>query len=271
MRLALDHLTVADTTPSQLVAVAAAAGCAAVCLFLEPMAVLPRLPGFDIHGDTAERRETLARMADSGVTLDIAYPFTLSARSDIAAFAPALETAARLGAWGVNVLAYDRDAARRADRFAAFCEAADGFGLKVVVEYYPLSQVRTLREAVALVRGVGAPGRVGVNADLLHLARSGGTVADLAGVPGEWILYGQYCDAPAVQETLSWDYEASHERQLAGEGALDVAGFAAALPPGCRASVELPRDTALAAGVPAEVRARAAVESVRQAIKGRAR
>lgn len=268
MRLALDHLTVADTTPSGLVTVAAATGCPAICLFLEPMAVLPRMPQFALHGDTPERRETKARMADTGVTLDVAYPFTLAGRSEIASFAPALETAAELGAWAVNVLAYDREPARRVEKFGAFCEAASGFGLKVVVEFYPLSQVRSLGEAVALVEAVGAPGRVGVNVDLLHLVRSGDDVATLAAAAPEWILYGQYCDGPEAQEALSWDFEASSQRLLPGEGAFDLAGFAAALPPGCRASVELPQDAALAAGAPQIARARSAVDGVRRAIGG---
>lgn len=267
-RLALDHLTVADTTPSQLVAVAADAGCQGICLFMEPMAVLPRMPQFQLHGDTTERRETKARMADSGIVLDVAYPFTLSGRSDVAGFAPALETAAELEAWAVNVLAYDRDPARRLERFAAFCDLADGFGLKVVVEFYPLSQVRSLAEAIDLVRAIDAPGRVGVNADLLHLVRAGDDAATLAVAPAEWILYGQYCDGPAEQTALAWDYEASSQRLLAGEGMFDLAGFAAALPPGCRTSVELPQDSALAAGVPVADRARAAVHGVRRAIGG---
>jgi sugar phosphate isomerase/epimerase len=266
MRLALDHLTVADTNPAELVEVAAAVGCTAICLFTEPMEVLPRMPHFALHGDGPMRRETMARMADLGVSLDVAYPFTLAGRTDISGFLPALETTAALGGWAVNVLAYDREPARRLEKFAAFCESARSFGLNVVVEFYPLSQVRSLGEAIALVEAVGAPGRVGVNVDLLHLIRSGDDVATLAAAPAEWILYGQYCDAPATQETLTWDFEASSQRLLAGAGALDLAGFAAALPPGCRTSVELPQDAALAAGVPRIERARAAVEGVRQAI-----
>lgn len=55
---ALDHFTVTDTTPSQLVEVAHAVGCRAVCIMMEPLAVLPRMPQFNIHGDTPERRAT---------------------------------------------------------------------------------------------------------------------------------------------------------------------------------------------------------------------
>ncbi len=269
MELALDHLTVADTTPSELVDVAAATGCRAICLFMEPMAVLPRVPHFELYGDTAERRATKARMADTGVNLDVAYPFTLAGRTDVAACAHALDTAAYLGAFAVNVLAYDRDPARRVDRFGAFCELADSFGLKVVVEFYPLSQIRSLGEAIDLVQTVGAPGRVGVNADLLHLVRSGDTPATLAAAPAGTILYGQFCDGPAVQEALSWDVEASSQRLLAGEGAFDLAAFAAALPPGCLTSVELPQEPAIAAGVNRIDRARAALDGVRRAVAAR--
>jgi sugar phosphate isomerase/epimerase len=264
--VALDHLTVADTTPSQLVEAAAAVGSPAVCLFMQPMEVLPRMPQFALYGDTAERRETRARMNDLGVGFDVAYPFTLAGRTEIGAFAPALETAAYLGAWAVNVLAYDRDPVRRVDKFGEFCALASGFGLNVVVEFYPLSQVRSLGEAIDLVRTVGAPGRVGVNVDLLHLVRSGGDVAALAAAPPEYVLYGQYCDGPATYDPERWDFEASHQRLLPGEGVFDLAGFAAALPQGCRASVELPQDVALAAGVPVLERARAAVQSVREVI-----
>lgn len=265
--LALDHLTVTDTAPSQLIEVAAATGYRAVCLFLEPMDVLPRMPGFALFGETRERRATKMRMDDLGIGLDVAYPFTLASRTDVTAFVPALETAAYLGAWSVNVLIYDREPARRVERFGQFCALAERFDLKVVVEFFPLSQTRSLGEALDLVNTVEAPGRVGVNVDLLHLHRSGGTIAELAAAPPERILYAQYCDAPAQRSPEEWGYEASSQRMLAGEGALDLAGFARALPSGCRASVELPQESALVAGISAQERARAALEGVERSIK----
>jgi sugar phosphate isomerase/epimerase len=264
--LAHDHLTVADTTPDALVDAAHAAGCRAVCLFLHPMAVLPRMPQFDLFGDEQARRALKARMDDLGVGLDLAYPFTLAGRTDVAAFPPALDCAAALGARAVNVLAYDRDPARRLDRFGAFCDLARERGLAVAVEFYPLSQVRNLEEAVALTAAVGRPGEVGVNVDLLHLVRSGGSVSDLAAAPADAILYAQYCDGPAQFDPERWDFEASSQRRLAGGGVFDLAGFARALPANCPVSVELPQDDALAAGVPVETRARRAVDGVRAAI-----
>jgi sugar phosphate isomerase/epimerase len=261
--LALDHLTVTDSTPAQLAEIASAVGCRAICLFMEPMEVLPRMPPFDIYGDAAERRRTRARMDDLGIGLDLAYPFSLAGRSEIADFGPKLECAAYLGARFVNVLAYDREPARRIDKFGAFCALAESFGLGTVVEFYPLSQVRSLAEALDLVTAIGRPGRVGINVDLLHLMRSGGSVQELAEAPADYILYAQQCDGPEHFDQARWDFEASSQRLLPGRGVFDLAGFAKALPPGCPVSVELPQETAIVAGVPALERARQAVEGVR--------
>jgi sugar phosphate isomerase/epimerase len=263
--IALDHLTVADTTPSQLVEIAHAAGCGAICLFMEPMDVLPRVPQFDIYGDTPERRATKVRMDDLGIGFDVAYPFTLAGRTEIDGFKRALDCAAYLGARYANVLSYDRDPARRLDKFGAFCALAESFGLGVVLEFYPVSQVRSLGEALDLVRAVGRPNRVGVNADLLHLMRSGGSLAELAEASADYILYGQQCDGPARCDEARLDFEASSQRLVAGEGVFDLAGFARALPAGCPVSVELPQDAAIAAGVPVLERARRAVDGVHAA------
>ena len=264
-RLALDHITVVDTTPSELVEVARATGCDAVCMFLEPMEVLPRLPHFDLYGDSGQLRETSIRLRDLGVSLDVAYPFTLAGRTEVSQFRRALECASTLGAKAVNALVYDRDPARREDKFTQFCELAGSFGLGVVVEFYPLSQVKSLDAALAIVDGK-AP-NVGVNVDLLHLVRSGGRTADLAAAPADRILYGQLCDGPEFYEPTQWDYEASSQRLLAGGGVFDIAGFYEALPSNCAVSVELPQEHAIQAGIPVLERARRAVDGMRATIE----
>jgi sugar phosphate isomerase/epimerase len=263
-RLALDHITAIDTTPVQLAQVARGAGCDGICLFMEPMAVLPLMPQFDLYGDRAARAETRAVLDDLGVRLDLAYPFTLAGRTEVAAFAPAMECAAELGAGLINALLYDREPERRLDRFAAFCDLAATFGLGVGVEFYPPSQIPSLASALELVGRIGRPGAVGVNADLLHLMRSGGSIAELAAAPAGYILYGQVADGPE-QAPEDLGREASYERALCGEGVFDVAGFVRALPEGCPISIEIPRDHAVADETSAE-RARRAVDSVRAAL-----
>ncbi|MFN3458411.1 MAG: sugar phosphate isomerase/epimerase family protein [Novosphingobium sp.] len=264
-RFALDHITAIDTTPVQLAQAARAAGCDGMCLFMEPMDVLPLMPKFDIYSDRAARAETRRVMDDLGVSLDLAYPFTLTGRTDVASFAVAMECAGELGAGLINALLYDRDPVRRLDTFGRFCDMAEGFGLKVGVEFYPPSQVPSLAAALELVSQVARPGRVGINVDLLHLMRSGGSIAELAAAPEGYVLYGQVADGPA-QAPDNAELEASCERLLCGEGDFDVAGFVRALPAGCPLSVEIPRNHAVGAETTA-MRARRAVESARAALR----
>ena len=260
-RVSLDHITVVDATPVRLVELARATGCDGICLFMTSMDVLPLMPHFDCVGDLRQRGAMKQAMAAHGVALDLAYPFTLAGRTDVAALAPALECAADLGAGLVNALVYDRDPARRVDVFGRFCDLARAHGLNVAVEFYPPSQIPQLGAALDLVGRIGRPGEVGINADLLHLMRSGGTVADLAAVPPRTILYGQVADG--LREAPSDPvHEASSQRLLPGEGAFDVAGFVRALPTHCPISVEIPRDDAVA-GQRALDRAMLAVTSLR--------
>ncbi|MFT3975601.1 MAG: TIM barrel protein [Sphingomonas bacterium] len=262
--LSLDHITVVDATPSQLADLAGETGCAGMGLFLHPMTVLPAMPDFALIGDTPERRATRDAMRAGGVTLDLVYPFTLAGRTDIAAFEPALETAAWLGGRLANVLCYDRDPARRVERLAALAELAGGYGIALAVEFYPPSQVRSLREALALV---GATGRddIGVTLDLLHLHRAGEMPGALPLLADPRIRIAQVSDGPLAIAPDRLEWEAGSERRLPGEGAFDIAGFVAALAPDCPVSVEVPRRSALDAGISMLDRARSAVEAARAA------
>ncbi|WP_353227289.1 TIM barrel protein [Novosphingobium sp.] len=264
-RLSLDHLTVVDAGPVHLVELARASGCDGVCLFLAPMDVLPLMPRFDLYGDRRQRTALQQALAAHGVALDLVYPFTLTGRTDLASFATAMDCAAELGAGALNLLVYERDPARRVDRVGGFADMARGFGLNVAVEFYPPSQIGSLGAALDLVAQVGRPGTVGINVDLLHLMRSGGTIAELATAPAGTILYAQIADGPALAP-VDAAHEASSQRLLAGKGAFDIAGFVQALPPGCPVSVEIPRDHLVAAMSPID-RATQAVASVRAMIQ----
>jgi len=265
--LALDHLTVADTTPSQLIAVAAQVDCPAVCMFLESMAVLPRMPSFDLIGDTRERRETHRQCVELGICIDLAYPFTLAARTQVETFRPAMETAAWLGVRALNTLLYDREPLRRFDTFAAFCELAAQYEFVVAVEFYPLSQIGSLGEALELVARVDRPERVGVNIDLLHLMRSGGHIEEIRNAPPKSIVYAQFSDGPRSLEREAWSSEASQQRLPPGEGQFDVAGFAQILPRGVSCSVEVPQELQMAQGLGVRERAARAMDATRRAIE----
>ena len=264
MRLVLDHLTVTDTTPSQLVEIAAATGCVGVGLFLHAMEGLP-MPSYDLVTDAAERRATRRALAAGGVGVDLVYPFTLAGRTRVGDFEPALEVAAELGASLANILCYDRDPARRGDRLAELAALGCRYGIGLTVEFYPPSQLRTLGEALAAVEG-----DIGVTADLLHIMRGDDMAAALPMLGDPRIRIAQLSDGPMTVAADPAEWEASRERLLPGEGAFDIAAFLAAIGPAVPISVEVPRQSALEAGAPALERARRAVEAARAFLPPRA-
>ena len=259
--LALDHITIVDTTPAELAAVAAQTGCDGVCIFLHGMPeALPRLPDYDLITDTAARRETKKVCADLGVSIDLAYPFTLASRTDIAAFEPALAACAELGVPAVNALLYDREPERRLERFAGFCDMAKSFGLDVVVEFYPPSQIKNLGDVVALLRDADRV-NAGINLDLLHHIRSGGAPEDLVQAPSSAIHFVQLSDGPAIVPDDKLIWEAGLQRLPPGSGALPLQEMLAHMPPRVRVTVEVPQEDQIQAGLSAFNRAKRAVEA----------
>lgn len=265
VRLSLDHLTVTDATPSQLVTLAGATGCAGICLFLHSMPVLPRMAAYNLVDDAVERRATRAALAAEGVAVDMVYPFTMTGRTDIAAFEPALAIAAELGAPLANILCYDRDPSRRVEKLAQLAALAQVYGIGLAIEFYPPSQIRTLAEAVATVEAVGW-GDVGVTLDLLHVMRGGGPQAIGPLLSHPTIRMAQISDGPATMPADRIEWEAGIQRMLPGEGVFDIAGFAAAVPAGVPLSVEVPQEGAAMAGRSMLERARDAVAATRRAI-----
>lgn len=264
-RLALDHLTAVDAGPLELMDLAASAGCQAVSLFLHPLSVLPQMPVFDLVADSAARAQCVARRDALGLQIDLAYPFTLAGATDPEGFVPALAAAAALGAFGINVLVYDRDLDRRVGRLTRLAQLARDHGLVTAVEFFPASQVRSLSDALTLVEAVDAPG-LGVNVDLLHLVRCGEGVAALGKASAGRLVYGQLCDGPLDCPAEAREREAAFERLAPGEGQLDVAGFLAAMPSVARLSVESPLGQALEAGVSRTDRVARAVAGARKAL-----
>lgn len=262
-RHALDHLTLVDAEPLALARTAAETGYRGISCFLRSMDMLPSMPGFDLPGDPVATRALSRELEQSGIALDLVYPFTLSHRTRIEDFGSALDCAATLGARFANVLSYDRDPSRRADQFAAFCDLAEERGIGTVLEFFPRSAVATLGEALRIAGGVGRGGRVGVNVDLLHLVRSGGRVTELTIAPRERLLYAQLCDGPAECAEEARDHEASRERLLPGAGVFDIDAFTSALPATCLTSIEVPSEAARLRGTSLNVRAMLALESVR--------
>jgi sugar phosphate isomerase/epimerase len=142
-----------------------------------------------------------------------------------------LAMATALGAGLVNAIAVfdppvEPGAGARA--FADLCDAAQHRGLRVVLEFMPVSGVADLALAWEIVRRAGRPNG-GLMVDSWQFARSDSSRELLARVPPEQIFAVQLGDGRAVPvDDIS--YESLHGRLVPGAGELDMAGLLAAMP-----------------------------------------
>src|SRR5499433_1522423 len=115
-QMSLAHLTVLDTTPPELVSVADAAGFRTIGIRLTATPSVG-IPPYDILSDGPLLRETLRRLADTGVSvLDTEFlrfePQHLKGIPD-----GFLEVSARLGAKNVLVMSAEPEESRTLERF----------------------------------------------------------------------------------------------------------------------------------------------------------
>jgi sugar phosphate isomerase/epimerase len=260
----LAALTALELAPPELIDVAAACGYDHVGLRL-----LPAMQGgvaYPLMEDAAALRETIARLAATGVTVADLEVVAIRPETEIAAFSAFFEAGARLGARHVLVAAYDPDLERFADRFAGFCEAAAPYGLTADLEFMPWTSVPDLETAGRIVEQV-AQANAGVLVDALHFDRSQSSVGDIAMIPAGKLHYWQLCDAPAERPATSDEmiHAARNERMFPGEGGIDLVSLARAMPPDIAISIEVPTAT-LARTIGAEARAWRALEGARSIV-----
>lgn len=264
--LSLAHLTVLDTTPPELVTIAAQAGFRQIGIRLYAVPSVGGVP-YDMLGDTPMLRETVARMRDSGVTvLDIEF---LRFEPSLAVGVPEgfLEAGALLGAKQVLVMSAEPDEARTMDRFCDLCDRAKPFGLNVCLEFAIYTGVRRITDAARFVKQSGRT-NASVLVDALHFSRSGGMPKDVGTVDPSLFKYAQLCDAVATIPTATDDLirEARTGRLLPGDGALPLVDLVRALPDGIPLAVEAPvRDLAHLPPLERAQRARRALTALIQA------
>jgi sugar phosphate isomerase/epimerase len=263
---ALAHLTALTLTPPQLVDAAARAGYPYASVRMTR--VTPAEPLYDLGRDRALMRETKARMAGTGVRIHDVELFRMDPVLEPEAFKAELDATAELGAKHIICQLPDPDRARADDRFARLCDMAKPLGIFVSLEFPHWTETGSLTEAARVVRTAGKDNG-GILIDMLHMGRSGSSVAELAKLPREWFRFAHVCDAEArCPDTMEGIIRtARDERCFPGEGTIDVKGILAALPPGIPYSLEIPRVTLTHAVGPYEV-ARLAVLACRAYLDG---
>ena len=185
--------TVLDTTPPELVTVAAAAGFRTIGIRLTATPSVG-VPPYDILRDGPMLRETLPRLADTGVSVLDTEFLRFEPENPVGVPEGFLEVSARLGAQNVLVMSAEPEEARTLERFGELCDRAAPYGLRVGLEFAIYTGVRTLAHAAQVVARSERP-NASVVIDALHFSRSGGLPAHIAQVDPALLRYAQICDA----------------------------------------------------------------------------
>lgn len=257
--LSLAHFTVLDAAPLDLIEVGAAAGFTSVGLrIVQP----PGAPAITpVIGDAALQRLIKAKLKATGMRILDTEAIWLLAETDVAALHPALETAAELGAAYMVVNVNDPDRGRVLDGFGRLCGMGHASGVRVMLEFLPYTELKTLHDAHAFLRDA-APRDAGILVDALHLSRSGGQPSDLAAYDPALFSVAHLCDAPRqAPPPDEMRAEARTNRLYPGDGGLWLEDFVRAFGPATSFAVEAPSREH--AALPAVARAKLAAAKCR--------
>jgi sugar phosphate isomerase/epimerase len=237
-RLSLAPVTINEVGPPALIEAAHETGFASIDLrVLGAPGAAPVTP---VIGNRPMIAAIAAALADTGVTLFGATGIWLVPEFDLDDALPALEVAARLGASHFLAVGNDPEEGRMTANLARLAEVARAHHLHLALELMPYTAVNSLAKAHRMVAATQA-GNLGLLIDALHLARAGGTPAEVAALPREHIAYLQLCDAPAeLPAGMSLRQESLGARLYPGEGALPLFSLMDALPEGVVIDVETP-------------------------------
>jgi sugar phosphate isomerase/epimerase len=246
--LSLASLTALHLPPPELIRLGEAAGFDLIgALRLNPAS---DGTGADLVGDRSLRRATARALTDTGLGVLDVEVFRVRPGTSAAEAEPLLAVGAELGARFLLTAVEDPEPQRRAEVVAELCRLARGYGLRCMVEPMVFSALHTPADALALLEAAGADD-AGVLVDTLHLARAGGTPADLDALGAARLPYVQLCDAPTARPAdtdpdglRTAVREAVADRLPPGEGVLPLTEVLRRLPSGSAVSLEVPNPAA---------------------------
>ena len=229
-RFSLDHLTVLECTPPELVHVAAEAGYDCVGLRTMPLGI-PGEPECDIARDPVLKRRTREALAATGLPISDIELVRVMPSMDPRSYEPGFAAGAEIGATDVTASIWTADAPYAHDMFEELCDLARPYGLRLNLEFVAIAEVRTLRGALGFLQSVEAK-NIGIVLDMYHVHRAGTTLEELSEIPAEWFHFCQLCDAPAAIPTSPDELrdEVRDRRLYLGEGAIGVAEIVTRMP-----------------------------------------
>jgi sugar phosphate isomerase/epimerase len=252
-RLGIELLSVFGLPPVEFVNLAADLGCDCISAGLTAIPYNPHgYPPFSLRDDAHLRREMIAALRDRGVSVSLGEGFIVRPGRDVRDAAADMDIMQELGAERLNTLSMDPDLGRTLDQFAVLAEMAGSRGLETTVELCPFLTINNLDVALAAIRHVGRPD-FRLLLDVMHLGRSGTSVADIKALDPTLIGYVQLSDAPLKPINPNYMDEATFQRMVPGEGEMPLREYLAALPPGLVIGLEVPLRAQAEAGMgPAE-------------------
>lgn len=237
----LAHLTVINATPPELVYIAARAGYDAVSPRFIPMHV----PGEFTRSPVsrAQVQATRTALSTTGLkVLDVEIA-RITEDCDPREFERALELGGELGARHMIMSAWTPTRDDRQfliDVYGETCDIAAPYGLTVDLEFPTFSRLRTLDEALDIVRAADRPNG-GILVDTLYLHLSRVDVGELLHVPAELLHFLHISDClPGIADTREGMIQLARDARLyPGEGWIDFAGIIERCP-AMNYSIELP-------------------------------
>src|SRR5437899_9495562 len=133
-QISLAHLTVPGRPPPELVAAPAVGGFRTIGVRLTARRSVG-VPPYDILHEGPLLRETLRRLADTGVSVLDTEFLRFEPEQPVGIPEGFLEVSARLGARNVLVMSAEPDEARTIERFCELCDRAAAYGLHVCLEF----------------------------------------------------------------------------------------------------------------------------------------
>ena len=220
-----------EFAPDQIVRAAAAAGFAATGIWCD----------MDTWTDATTR--AVAHQLHEGAlqALDIEVVWIRSGREISDSARRLIEIGGALGARNVLIVSANPNVDETKHQFAALCECAARAGMRAVLEFLMIAEVKTLAQALEIVTDVDHPAG-GVLIDALHLARCGATPVDVARIAPARLPYAQLCDGPATLPARDYNtflVDAIDGRVAPGEGELPLRDLLAALPEELPLSLEV--------------------------------
>jgi sugar phosphate isomerase/epimerase len=226
----LAYLTLYGCPPPEMTYIAHRAGYDFVSL--RPIYMgLPGEPNFDLSANPQLLRQTKSALASTGLRVHDVELARVADGTDPKKYLPELEVGAELGAKHVISSIWTNDRVFAAECFDQLCDIAKPLGLTINLEFVTFASVKTLREAVDVLKASHRT-NCGVLVDMLHFSRSRVTLADLALVPRDWFHFVHLCDATATIPTTTEELtrQAREERLYPGEGAIDIAAIMQRIP-----------------------------------------